>query len=138
MRSKTLFTMILSLGFLGAYFYLFSQADQLLQQIILASASIGASVRTAFYPLYQMGLAAEGDPLAFLIFAVIVLVLFAAIYVVLSHSFIRIVTTKKTTVKVHYREEALRVQSVGRALLGKELRRFTGSAVYMRLPREGR
>jgi len=131
MRSKTLFTMILSLGFLGAYFYLFSQADQLLQQIILASASIGASVRTAFYPLYQMGLAAEGDPLAFLIFAVIVLGLFAVVYVALSRSFIRIVTTKKAAAKVHYREEALRVQSVGRALLGKELRRFTSSAVYM-------
>lgn len=131
MRSKTLFTMILTLGFLGAYFYFFSQADELLQQIILTSASIGANVRTALYPLYQMGLAAEGDPLAFLIFAVIVLVLFAAVYVVLSRSFIHIVTTKKTAAKVRYHEGALRVQSVGRALLGKELRRFTGSAVYM-------
>jgi len=131
MRSKTLFTMILSLGFLGAYFYLFSKADQLLQQIIIASSSIGASVRAAFYPLYQMGLAAGGDPLAFLIFTAIVLVLFAAIYAVLSHSFIRLATTKKTTVKVHYREGALHVQSVGRALFGKELRRFTSSAVYM-------
>ena len=78
-----------------------------------------------------MGLAAEGDPLAFLIFAVIVLGLFAVVYVALSRSFIRIVTTKKAAAKVHYREEALRVQSVGRALLGKELRRFTSSAVYM-------
>lgn len=131
MRNKTVFTMVLSLAFFGAYFYFYYQINDYLQLLIANSRAVGTNIRKVLYPLYQMGLAAEGNPKAFLLFAGMSVLLFVAVYYALSRSFIRITTTKRGAAKAKYREKALHVSSVNRSLLRKEVRRFTGSAVYM-------
>ena len=131
MRNKTVFTMVLSLVFLGVYFAVYFRINSYLQMILTNSEAIGKNIKTILYPLYQMGLAAEGEAKAFVIFAAMVLALSGMVYTVLSRSFIRIATAKHSAAKAKYREKALRVGSVDKSLFRKELRRFTGSAVYM-------
>lgn len=131
MRNKSLITMLLSLGFLAAYFYLYSRMNDYLQLLILNSEAVGETVRQVLFPLYQMGLAAQGNPVAFAWFVLCTLIPFGAVYWVLSRSFLRIVTAKRGAAKIRYEEKPLRVSSPNRALLQKELRHFWASPAYM-------
>lgn len=60
-----------------------------------------------------------------------ILALFAALWVLLRRSFIRIATATGQSAKRAYRERAAVRRSVSSALLSKELRRFTASPNYM-------
>ncbi len=131
MRRKSLITLILSLGFLAAYFYLYFKMSEYLQLLVLNSQAVGETIRRALFPLYQMGQAAQGDALAFLWFALCVALPFAAVYFALARTFLKIATTKRGAAKIRYRERTLKVSSQDRALLGKELRRFWSSPTYM-------
>ena len=131
LRHKSLITVVLSLAFLATYYYFYAQAYSMLQAILLNPAQLGDAIRGALFPFYHMGLAADGNALSMLIFTGTMAALFAAVYLVLSRSFIRLATTNRGEAKAKYTEKALKVGSVDGALLRKELRRFLGSATYM-------
>ena len=148
MRNKSLVSMILSIGFLCLYFYAYSKINTYLQLILVNSEAVGATVKKALYPLYQMGMAAAGSWASLLIFAALVLVFFALIYLLLSVSFIRIATGKRGAAKIKYSEKPMKRSSQGAAkikysekpmkrssqgaaLLKKEALRFWSSPTYM-------
>ncbi len=131
MRRKNITTVLLSLVFLAVYFLFYSKAFDYLQAITSNPEGAGNVVKSALYPFYQMGLAAEGNISATVIFAVFVCALLAIVYAVLSRSFIKLATANKGAGKAEYKERRARMRSVDTALLIKELKRFTGSAVYM-------
>lgn len=110
---------------------LYMQLYKALNYLVEHGAAVGESVKNAAYPLYLMGKAATGDLLSFVWFALTVALLFAVIYALLSVSFIRIATARRGAAKVEYRRHAMRKNSVFKALFLKEVRRFTGSAMYM-------
>lgn len=62
---------------MGAYFYFYYQINDYLQLLIANSRAVGTNIRKVLYPLYQMGLAAEGNPKAFLLFTGMSVLLFA-------------------------------------------------------------
>lgn len=130
-KNKSFLTVILSLGFIAAYYYLYNKAFVMLQRITREPEVAGGFIRGKLYPVYQMGLAAEGDGIALLIFAAMVLALFAVVCFVLTKSFVRIATTNRGARKKVYRERGMKVGTVSSALLRKELWRFTGSPNYM-------
>ena len=72
---------------MGAYFYFYYQINDYLQLLIANSRAVGTNIRKVLYPLYQMGLAAEGNPKAFLLFTGMSVLLFAAVYYALSPQF---------------------------------------------------
>lgn len=91
----------------------------------------GVAGTVVLYPLYHMGLAAEGDILSMLILTAIVLVAVTLTYCVLSRSFLKLATANRGVAKAVYKEQTVRVGTIRGALLRKELCRFTGSANYM-------
>lgn len=131
LRHKSLITVVLSLAFLAAYYYFYAQSYTMLQAILLNPAGLGDAIRSALFPFYHMGLAAGGNALSMLIFAGTIAVLFAATYLVLSRSFVRLATANRGAARVRYTEKTLRAGSPDGALLRKELRHFLGSATYM-------
>ena len=131
MNNKTIITSILSLVFLGLYFFVYYQFNNYVQLLITNSKSVGESVKSVLYPIYQMGMGATGDVMGFVIFTAITIAFFALIYWILSLSFIRIATTKSKGTKVKYREKALKVSSVRKNLFLKELKHFTKNSMYM-------
>ncbi|MEE1243087.1 MAG: hypothetical protein UHW97_04360 [Frisingicoccus sp.] len=130
-KNKNVITVILSLIFIAGYYYIYARAYTMLQSILVNLDKVSGSVKMFLYPLYHMGLAAEGEILSMIIFTAIVGVFFAVIYTVLSKSLIRIVTVNRGTAKVKYRAKTVKMRSVSGALLYKEFKRFTGSASYM-------
>lgn len=130
-RNKSVITTILSLAFLGGYYYVYFRAYELLMEILTNAQKIADNVKSILFPIYHMGLAAEGHVGSMLIFTVIILALFTLTYVILSRSFIRLATTNKGAEKVKFKEHMVKTGNVESALLHKELKRFVGSAVYM-------
>lgn len=132
LRRKNLVVVLLSLSFIAGYYYVYAQAYSMLESILANPEAFAGSIRTALYPLYLMGMGAQGSIPALLGFAAIVLALFFAVYLLLSRSFLRLASGGKAAERVPVRKKVeLRAGSVGDALLRKELRRFLGSSIYM-------
>ena len=131
MRNKSLITVVLSVAFLIAYFYLYSRMNYYLQLLIANGQAVAETVQRTLYPFYQLGLACLGSPRAFGLFFLCAAVPFAAAYWILSRTFLRIATTRRGAAKIRYRERTLKVSSPDRALLGRELRHLWGSPMYL-------
>ncbi len=131
LKHKSAVTVFLSLIFLAAYYFCYSQAYQVLQTIALNAASLGNQIRGAAYPLYIAGCSGTGDMLSLFMVAAIVILLFLFVCRIMSRSFIKISTTKNSASKKKHRAVSGRAKSVENALLFKELKRFTSSANYM-------
>jgi len=131
-RRKSLFTTLASLAFLAAYFYGYSQAGIFIRRLAERGAAIAEAIRRVLPPLYYFGAAlGEGDLTAFALFALCMAALFALVIVLLSRSFLGIATRRTGTGRRTYRRRRLRAHSPGRALLGRELRRFWQSPAYL-------
>ncbi len=130
-RRKSLVTVVLSLLFLGLYFYGYSRMSELMQLIVQNTERFGAAVRSWLWPIYQLGLAATGETLPMLLYCALALCLAALVYLILTRSFLAIATTERGAKKAEYRGGTLKTSGLGSALLKKELRRFLGSPVYL-------
>lgn len=131
LKRKNIATVLLSLVFLAAYYYLYAQAYEMLELILANPQKIADGVKTALYPFYCMGRAAQGDSLSMLIFTGILAALFSLVYFVLSRSFLRLATANRGSTKAKYKEKQMKAAKTDTALLRKEFRRFLGSPTYM-------
>lgn len=132
MRNKSLITIVFSLAFLFGYFYFYSQANNYLNQIIQNGTAIAEAVKRAAFPVYHFGYAiAEHSLVSLLWFLLITAIPFAAVYAILSKSFISIATAKKGAARIKYTEKALKVSGIKKALVKKELKHFVSSPMYM-------
>ncbi|MBQ1351438.1 MAG: hypothetical protein IIY71_01800 [Oscillospiraceae bacterium] len=131
--NKSIFTVVLALVFLAGYYYLYARASHYLQLILVHQSAIGKTIQTALFPAYQMGLAAKGQILPFLLFAGMVLAIFAIVYWILSRSFLSLVTKKRGESSIRSRQSKLvyRSTSQRKALFHKELHYFKNNATYM-------
>lgn len=130
-RSKSLITSLLSLAFLAGYYYLYFRMNKILQSILANAEYLGGRIKAVMYPFYQLGLAAQGNWLSMLIFAAMILALFAVVYFILSKSFMKVATARRGAAKTEYREKEMRVSSQGAALLRKEALRFWNCSAYL-------
>lgn len=131
MRNKAAFTIILSLAFLGGYYYVYFRFSSYLQMILLNSAAIGASIKGYGYILYLLGTGALGNLAGLATAVAICIVLFGILYLVLSRTYLNILTAQHNTAKAKYRRKAMVLHSSDSTLLKKEWKRFTSSATYL-------
>ena len=131
LKNKSFITVLMSLVFIGAYYFFYAKAQSLLTELLANAAYYGASIRSAAYPLYLVGRVAMGNGSAIAIVSAAVLGLFALVWYLIARSFLKLATSTGAVAKVEYREKAARPRSIDRALLSRELSRFTASANYM-------
>ena len=131
LRNKSFITVLVSLVFIGAYYFFYAQAGDLLQELLANAAQYGESIRSGAYPLYLVGRVAVGDGGAMAMVTAVVLALFALVWWLIARSFLKLATSTGTVAKKEYREKTARLRSADAALLGRELTRFTASANYM-------
>lgn len=129
--NKSLVTVVLSLIFLGAYMYVVSQMNLLVQK--LAQNADGAAQKfSAVAPLYAMGVSvAQGRLPLLLILAACILALFVVTCVLLSRTFIRTATDRRSGPKKKYVERTVAAVSPRRALLRREWRHFLANPSYI-------
>lgn len=130
-KNKSFVSVLLSLAFIALYYWGYSKAYQMLLDFLERAAAIGDSLRGYAYPLYLMGRMGAGFWPEALLFTALIGAVFALVWVLLSRSFLRLATAKPGAAKAVYREKTGKMRTPGGALLFKERKRFTASAVYM-------
>ena len=127
MRKKALAETLFSFVFLALYFYFYSQLNVIISDLIVNNTDIAESLG-GVAPLYWIGAGATGEigPLA--LGMLVMLVPFAAVYAILSVTFIKTATAKRGTAKIKYEAKEQKVSSRSSALLGREAARFFSSS----------
>ena len=131
LKNKSFITVLISLLFIGGYYFFYFKANDLVRDIILNAKAYGEKIKGAAYGLYLFGRIGEGDWLAASLFLVAVTILSALVWIIMARSFLSIATSSGSTEKVRYVEKTMREKTVFGALLGKEFARFTASPNYM-------
>ena len=132
LRNKNIFSLVLSLIFLGAYFAVCFNMQNYVTKLVENGAAIGAAVEKAMPPFYAFGVAiSEGNALQLLHFAAWCVIPFAIAVLLLARGFITIATAKRGASKPVYHAKRLQASSVRWAMTKKELRRLISSSTYM-------
>ncbi len=131
-RHKSAAVLLLWLAFFGGYLYLYSRLLTGLSFLLAHAAQIAGTLTRILYPLYQIGMAAGEGHLLFLAYSVLYFcVPFAAAYLILSATFVKIITSNRGFKKIKFRGKYGKRRPVVLALMGKEWQHFSSSAGYM-------
>lgn len=131
-RNKAAVSLAFTVLFLVVYFYVYTNANNLLAQLMQSGEQIAAAVRGAAWPLYAVGAGMSGSPLHTLFTVAFGAGAFALVSWVLAVSFTRTVTAGNSgTARGKRGKNDTRVRQPVQAICRKELRRFLTSAVYL-------
>ena len=119
LKHKSFVTVILSLLFLAAYYFVYYKAQGLITLLAENAAVYGAKIRGSAYLLYLFGSVGAGDWLAMGLVTLSQAALLALTLWVIARSFLKIATATGSVKKVRFEHRAVRAQSVQRALLIK-------------------
>lgn len=132
LKNRSLLTVLASLLFMGAYFYVCSQSSEVITRFVANALAYGEKIRGAAYPLYLFGQACTGDGMALLMISAVILAAFALLCVLMARSFLKLAAASgASSVKRQKAGKAAKVQSVSSALLVREWRHYLSSATYM-------
>ena len=76
-RNKNLLTVILSTGFLVSYYILYEKSQDIFTAVLANAADVALWIKRLAYPLYQMGLGAQGNIFSMAVFCGIVVLIVA-------------------------------------------------------------
>lgn len=131
LKNKSMITVLLSLVFLGCYYFVYYKAQDIIQNLLVNLAVYGSSIKKYAYPVYLFGSVGEGNLLATVILSVVVVGLFALVWKLISRSFFVVATSTGNSAETKRKKTSWKQKSVSNALLGKEFCRFTSSSNYM-------
>ena len=130
-RNKSLMTVLFSVVFLVLYFMFFGRLNTYIQELAL-NGTVVANSFGAVAPLFWIGNAiAQPNALHLVLSLLLMLIPFLLMYYILSATFIKVATSKRGAAKIKYEAKEMRSRSQSNALLGRELKRFLASPVYI-------
>ncbi len=128
---KNLVTMVLTIGFLVAYFVAISKLTEGLSYFISNGEEISSVMETALYPFAAFGKGVAGDALQLLAFVAIFGALFTLVFLLISRTYLRLATRNRGERKAKYKGETGVQRGAQFALFKKEFLRYIKSPVYM-------
>lgn len=130
-KNKSITTVVLSLLFLGVYYFLCFRLEKIINSIVENSDKIANAISTWAQYIYQLALAAQGNILSFIIYTIINLIIGALCYVLLERNYAKLIIGAKNVSaskgKVVYKAN----NNVSTTLLKKEAKRFISSPTYL-------
>ena len=131
MKNKSLMTTIIALMAIGLYYVVYFKLFNSIQTFIGNLQSADIEIKGAMSILYNIGLAGCGKIVPMLAVTAAVALVLVGVYVLLSKTFIKIVTTKTGVAKIKYKEGKAKQRGIAGALLFKEMKRITSSSTIM-------
>ena len=131
LKNRGILTTILMLALMGAYYTIAANAEFILNKLTENGEAIAVAMRIYAYPLYSLGKVGEGDPIFSVCFLAATLLLTYLVYLVISRSFLKMVTSPEKTKSGKYDGKKTKSKSQFASLFKKELVRFTTSSAYM-------
>ncbi len=129
-KNKTLVSIIFYVVFLAAYMYFMFNLNGAIEKLLENIISVTVFFKKYLPTLYWTGLGFSGNPLWFLVTALLNAAVSVAIFFIISKTYIKTITGSKEQSKRRYKNQKLKEKSVFLSLLYKEWKRFSGSAVY--------
>lgn len=131
LKNKSFVTVFISLVFIGLYYFVYFQAQQMISDIVINASLYGAKLQGTSLLLYSFGRMGLGHVGSNLGVSAIVMAMAAIVCYVINRSFIVIATSQATVTKVKYQAKKVKQKGLFAAIFGKELARFTASSTYM-------
>ena len=131
LKHKSFVTVLLSLVFLGVYYFFYFRAQAMLRTLAMNAVYYGDKIKGAAYGLYLFGDIGAGNLTAALLFTLCAVAALAAVWFVLSRSFYKIATATGKTAVAKYKEKDFKELSPFAALVRREFARFVSSPTYM-------
>lgn len=130
LKGKSFVTVLVALAGVALYYLVYFKLGELLAQALENIATVEQSIRRVPL-LYWLGDAAVGGALSFLCLFLGTALLLALVLFWMDRSFLTMATVGGSATGHKHRQRENRVRGVSRALLSREMRRFTSSATYM-------
>lgn len=130
-KFKNLVTVIITFVFFGIYSFIIVLFDNNIMSFLESLAGMGDTLAEKYKILLFIGEAALLKPLSMLSVAAISIGAGAMAYLIISSSYIRIVTDRTGTAKAVYKEKTLKKSSVTLSLAKKDIRHFFASPIYI-------
>ncbi len=130
-KHANIITVVLSILLLAAYFVVYSQMDTVIKAMMENGSQAAQGIKAYVYPLYLVGRSAEGDWLGGLVTFAICAGLFGLLYLLLTKTYLGIITRKAAASKSVYKQKMVKSGSVWGTLLAKESKRFFRSTAYL-------
>ena len=130
-KFKNLVTVILTLVLLAIYFWVVEILSSNIEQVLSNLMGMSQTLAENYKILLFIGEAALMNPLSLLAVIGVSLLAGAIAYILISGSYIRIVTNRTGLRKAVYKEKKLKRSSTVLALAKKDIRRFFSSPIYI-------
>ena len=131
LKNKSMVTVLISLVFIGLYYFGYFKAMDLIRDLIANVAVYGPTIREKAYGVYLFGSVGLGDPIAIAVCTAAVAAFFGLMWYLLGRSFLAVATATGAGEKVKYTAHREKQHSAASALLKKEFGRLISSANYM-------
>ncbi len=128
---KSLASLLYMTVFLAVYFAAYSQMGSIMTALTANGTAIAAGMRSRFWPLYALGMGGTGNISHLLAFLAISAAAFAAVYAVLSATFLRTATSRPAGKRKKLDIGRIQAGNSSQAIIRKEWRHFLGSPVYL-------
>ena len=92
---------------------------------------VGGVMKIALFPFYQMGLASAGNPVALVIYVVLMAAIMAIVVMLISSNFVEMAAKTQVVAKRKGNVKTGKVDGPTKALFKKEFQRFTSSSISM-------
>lgn len=130
-RQKAIFSVFTSLAFIAVFYYVYWNLYNYINLIIANADAVGGVMKIVLFPFYQMGLASTGNPIAFVIYVVLMAVIMALVVSLVASNFVELAAKTQTVARRKTKTKADKSDSPTMALFKKEFQRFTSSSVSM-------
>lgn len=132
LRKKNVITLVASLIFFILYFGFLLNSQKMMMTIAEKGQTIGEAMKSFGFLFYIMGNAVyESNLLYMLAFVAVCIVPFLIMYLVLTQSYIKIITTNRGGKKKEYKEKNIKTQGAFGAMLYKEFRHMANMPTYI-------
>ncbi len=129
--NKSIASVVYTVVFLALYFSIYPQMGDILNAMAANGEAIADTLHTWVWPMYAMGKGALGEVLYLLAFTAIALGIFILVYWLLSVTFLRTVTARRSGKRRRLNMQEVKTEKPQSAVLRKELRRFLSCPVYL-------
>lgn len=130
-KSKTVFTVLLSLLFMGGYYFVYFKVVNALNDIANHLDSIGNMMKTKIYYIYLLGSAADGNILSMVVFTGITVLLSVICLLVLARTFNKFALTAEKSEKTVKKAVGYESRSLSKTLLNREFKHFTSTSSWL-------
>ncbi len=130
-RQQAIFSVLTSLAFIGVFYYVYWNLYNYINLIIENADAVGGVMKILLFPFYQMGLASTGNPIAFVIYIVLMAAIMAIVVSLVASNFVELASKTQVVARRKTKKKTDKSDSPSMALFKKEFRRFTSSSVSM-------